>query len=457
MTATRFRFAIVILLGSLLGMSILPLRAQGACDNPPPRLVVGERGRVLPGDPNNVRDQPSASGVRVGQIPGGGHFTVLEGPVCAEGYNWWRIQTADVSGWTVEGADGDYWVEPLPADAPPEFVPVIGTCPHIENRIAFATTRTDPDPSGSTDYGQLITVNVDGSAPCQLTELSGIDIVRHPIEEIVWSPDGSQIAFTMGTGGFNSRIYLINADGTNLRPLTTADGEFFAPVWSPDGERLAFLDDNRVYVGFADGRGSRVVTEAPGQANGLSWSPDGQFVTYASSTRAGTFVFVIAPDGGEPRQLAEMGDENPRLTAWQPAMAALYVGMNTGMYQIVTSEALTASVVIPADEDDARTAPVYSPDGAFLAYFELDGYPTYVGTLNLLNTADDTVIVLHDAVAAPVNLTLRGNMPVSWSSDSRLIAYGDAAGLLVIDASTRTLTRIWEGVTTAAPQFQPSG
>jgi hypothetical protein len=48
----------------------------------------------------------------VGRIPGEDGFVVLEGPVCAEGYAWWRVDYNGTLGWTVEGTGEEYWVEP---------------------------------------------------------------------------------------------------------------------------------------------------------------------------------------------------------------------------------------------------------------------------------------------------------------------------------------------------------
>ncbi|MCB9454348.1 MAG: hypothetical protein H6672_23180, partial [Anaerolineaceae bacterium] len=78
----------------------------------PSRLVVGEVGRVTPGEANNVRAEPSADGELVGQITGDSLFSVVEGPYCADGFAWWHVATADLDGWTVEGG-AEYWLEPV--------------------------------------------------------------------------------------------------------------------------------------------------------------------------------------------------------------------------------------------------------------------------------------------------------------------------------------------------------
>ena len=59
-----------------------------------------------------------------------------------------------------------------------------------------------------------------------------------------YSPDGTQIAFRgdldLAEPSGDEEIYVMNADGTNVRQLTS-NGDFdSAPAWSPDGTKIAF-------------------------------------------------------------------------------------------------------------------------------------------------------------------------------------------------------------------------
>ena len=47
-----------------------------------------------------------------------------------------------------------------------------------------------------------------------------------------WSPDGTQIAFTLFQDG-DGDIYVMNADGSELTPLTNNDAFDGAPSWFP--------------------------------------------------------------------------------------------------------------------------------------------------------------------------------------------------------------------------------
>mgnify|MGYP001810580241 CR=1 FL=1 len=83
----------------------------------------------------------------------------------------------------------------------------------------------------------LCTIDIDGSNKKLLIPNPDIN---HPS----WSPDGEQIIFRLGNAIFN--IYIVNADGTNLRKITNSTnatvGNHF-PTWSSDGERIIYTED----------------------------------------------------------------------------------------------------------------------------------------------------------------------------------------------------------------------
>jgi hypothetical protein len=109
MRQTLFRLFFIL----FFVVNVFPVTAQDAC-NLAPRLAIGEQGRVLvtDGQPLNIRDAASVNGQPVAQLPEGSAFTVLEGPVCADGLHWWRIQSGEAIGWSAEGMDGTYFVAP---------------------------------------------------------------------------------------------------------------------------------------------------------------------------------------------------------------------------------------------------------------------------------------------------------------------------------------------------------
>ena len=59
----------------------------------------------------------------------------------------------------------------------------------------------------------------------------------------VFSPDGSQIAFWAWDLSYRATLWVVNADGSNLRQITTAGFDMY-PQWSPSGDNLLF-ESNR--------------------------------------------------------------------------------------------------------------------------------------------------------------------------------------------------------------------
>jgi len=86
----------------------------------PVRLTAGGLARVRTDDPRqmNVRLGPSTDYRLAGQIEPGEVFSVLEGPLCAESYAWYRVQYGEIEGWIAEG-DTNYFVEP--------YTPAVGS------------------------------------------------------------------------------------------------------------------------------------------------------------------------------------------------------------------------------------------------------------------------------------------------------------------------------------------
>jgi len=90
--------------------TVVPVRFRG-CDLPP-RLSPGDAAILSPGEPNRVRAAAGLHGRVLGQIEVGDRVSILDGPVCADGYIWYRVNTPYHTGWTAEGDAGEYWLIP---------------------------------------------------------------------------------------------------------------------------------------------------------------------------------------------------------------------------------------------------------------------------------------------------------------------------------------------------------
>src|SRR5437660_11237850 len=112
-----------------------------------------------------------------------------------------------------------------------------------------------------------------------------------------WSPTSERIAFVSDRDA-KPEIYIIDADGKNVRRLTTSPPgvSSTAPAWSPDGRLIAFVfglaSDTHIFVMNADGTGQRLLVS--GRSSGPAWSPDGRKIAFLSDETSG--VSVIAPE-----------------------------------------------------------------------------------------------------------------------------------------------------------------
>jgi WD40 repeat protein len=132
-----------------------------------------------------------------------------------------------------------------------------------------------------------------------------------------WSPDGSRIAFTSGRSG-NARTWIVNADGTGARQLTTfRDTSAFFPQWSPDGRRIAVIAGvpfgGRTYIIDAADRPGAVLDTLPLPAGEpalrfrpWSWSRDGKRLVSYSQRGGGLVAYSFATDTWE--RLTTSGD-----------------------------------------------------------------------------------------------------------------------------------------------------
>src|SRR5438477_12274657 len=140
------------------------------------------------------------------------------------------------------------------------------TCAYFRpdgKKIIFASTHLDPDARKhyAAEYQQreedrrtgkrrrykwdfdsymdIFEANPDGTSLKRLTDTKGYDA------EGSYSPDGKQIVFCSERDG-NRELYIMDADGNNVRKLTNAPGCYNGgPFFSPDGKRVIFRADRK--------------------------------------------------------------------------------------------------------------------------------------------------------------------------------------------------------------------
>ncbi len=181
----------------------------------------------------------------------------------------------------------------------------------------------------------LYVVRPDGTGASRISPAGGnVDSWQDARRPFSWSPDGRQLVFSQNsepTGSptydpLDSRLYVVNADGSHLHPLLDATGAGIAdgcftrqdyrscgrleqPTWSPDGTAIAFVGVDAsgseivgrsdVYVMHADGTGLTRLTDPQSVPTnygcGLpAWSPDSTRIAF--NCGKGT-AYVMNADG----------------------------------------------------------------------------------------------------------------------------------------------------------------
>jgi serine/threonine-protein kinase len=170
----------------------------------------------------------------------------------------------------------------------------------------------------------IYVVNLDGSGKGHLAGPTGASPE--------WSPDGEKIVFANSSGGGSQALWIMNPDGSGRQQVTeptdasggTADWD---PTWTPDGDQIAFsrgglgvfagntgVYTNGIFVVDADGSDLRRVSEGRGEFEPSS-SPSGDRFVYRA---ADGDLYLIGSDGSDKRRLTTNGDNRYPDWRWPP-------------------------------------------------------------------------------------------------------------------------------------------
>ena len=158
--------------------------------------------------------------------------------------------------------------------------------------------------------------------PCGKEKAGSSDAPRTPAQPLA-KPEGcfgQRIAFESERDG-NWEIYVIDADGSNVKRITRTPGADTNPTWSPDGAWLAFDTIERgkgeIYVTNEDGSGLRNLTNDPSDDIGPQWSPDGSLLAFSSDRDGRYQIYVMDATGNHLRQVTELTGDN-KWPFWSP-------------------------------------------------------------------------------------------------------------------------------------------
>lgn len=120
-----------------------------------------------------------------------------------------------------------------------------------------------------------------------------------------WSPDDKEIVFQTCRGA-DCGIYRVGIlGGEPVRIVGDLGG---TPVWSPDGKKVAYHADTdqvkQLFVVNADGTGRRQITSGADIHVDPQWSPDGNYIFYRSPEGGSWAIWRVAADGASPTRIA---------------------------------------------------------------------------------------------------------------------------------------------------------
>jgi len=294
------------------------------------------------------------------------------------------------------------------------------------------------------------------------------------------SPDGKQVVFVrhfmdVMKDRERTNLWIVNSDGSDLRPLTTGNRNDGSPRWSPDGNRIAYVsaqeEGAQLWVRWMDTRQEAKLTSVRHGPSSLAWSPDGRWLAFtmfvpedeaplatmpakpegaewAPPARVFTHavyrsdddgylepghsqLFVLPAEGGTPRQLTS-GPYDHGSPAWAPDGRSILISANrradaeldqadTEVYEVSVADGAMHQLTHRKGPDNE---PAISPDGKLIAFTGFDDrYQGYQVThLYVMNRDGSGVRTL----AAPLDRDLTSP---TWSVDgSGLFAQYDDHG-----------------------------
>jgi TolB protein len=130
------------------------------------------------------------------------------------------------------------------------------------------------------------------------------------------SPDGRRVAMILSKGG-SPDVYICDADGSNLKRLTTTKEDESSPCWSPDSQWICFATKLRerrslCKVPASGGEIQRINTVGVLNPTEPDWSPDGKQIVF-TAMMGGFEICVVPSQGGNATQLVP--GEDP---SWAP-------------------------------------------------------------------------------------------------------------------------------------------
>ncbi len=277
------------------------------------------------------------------------------------------------------------------------------------------------------------------------------------------SPDGQRIAFVLTSydlaqGTSDQDIYVIDAQGGDIRPFVSSDQQDYHPRWSPDGSQLMFVSDRsetpQIWLLPTDmGEATQLTDLSTGVAD-PRWSPDGQSILFASD---------VYPEWDEDDQVNQTINEGLSEGPLQAHMADSLLFRHWNAYR---DGQVTHTLCVDVESGEIRdltpgsyNSPPFSLGGDAGYALSPDGRELCFVSKRVPNPAESTnndVFVVTVDGGEPLNITAANKAydgDVQYSPNGHYIAYrtqripgyeSDRFRLAIYDRKTQKTTVLTE-------------
>jgi hypothetical protein len=439
------------------------------------RLVPGVEAVAI-GEPdglaNRIRSGPGTADEVIYQLNPQSVVKTIEGPVCTDGYVFWKIENSDIpvapAGWRRGMARNIGWspirhrrlavkqirgitilllmIALLPACAP-------RTAEALPSQVPSAMSAETPTKTPSR-------LPIASPTLEQLSDLSQLGMIAFTgIDEKTWivNADGTNLrewesALPGGgavspdrrfyaTGNHCTTIYSIGADGIfSLEKEIVLENDVYCSyhAWSPDGKYLAFLGQYQLYIVSLEGWDVQKISYVPDDQAVYSfrWAPDGERIALYRGLGEGAFsnedmfkntgIDIVTINGAQETMIT--GILSAPVIFWSQDGSQLIFGGNvitmngdeftvgeTGLYTLEIQDKKLERVGVSTWD----MYPIPSPDWRYIAFTNDQDFPLH-HEIYVLDTSTFEVKRLTDN-------KFDDDSPI-WLPDSQHIVYHSTLG-----------------------------